>query len=136
VAKTQTSSSPTIKLTLRLPESIYDAYAERAAKLGKEPEDVIRERLTLCVTYNDTSPIYLTSAERNFISQIAGKLIRTPEDLIAWARAVSTLSVAGIGVELSEQLLGRLRSRTFKRPWDEYLRSTVTECLEQHVGLR
>ncbi len=136
MAKQATASVPTVKVTLRIPEATYDAYAERAAKLGREPETEINARLASCIDHTGSGAIYIDNDTRNQLTQVAGRLIQTPADLTNWAKRVASLQVGGVTIELTEQLATRLRSRTFGHTWDEYITRTVTEALEQSVGMR
>lgn len=119
-----------------LDEPTYDAYAERATKRGKSIEAEIVERLTLCQGHTAIQALYLADDDLNALSQIAGKTIRTPADLLSWARSISSMTVAGTKVDLSERLLKRLETRCFGKTMPEMLSQTVTECLEERVGLR
>jgi hypothetical protein len=137
MAKTTLSNIPTMKVNgIRLPEDVYDTYSERAIKKGRDVESEIASHLAVTRTYNSTTPVYLDDNSRNELSQIAGKLLRTPEEIVAWARQISSLTVADVKIELSERLLTRLSTRTFGRSMPEMIRQTVTESLEEKVGLR
>ncbi len=136
MAKSATASGPTVKISLRMPEKLYDQYAERATKFGRDAEDEILMRLSACVSHTGIGAIYIDNDARNALTQCAGKLMQTPDDLINWARRLSTLQVSGVSIELSEQLMSRLRSRTFGHTWEEHITRTVTEALEQSVGMR
>ena len=133
----KTLNVPTVKITaLRLDESTYDVFSERAIKRGRDVESEIASHLAATRTYNATMPVYLDDSARNALSQIAGKLLRTPDDIINWAKQISSLDVTGVKVELSERLLTRLSTRCFGKTLEEMIRQTVTESLEEKVGLR
>ena len=134
--KSQSTSVPTVKYSIRLPENISDHYAERAAKFGREVEDELVIRLRDTMSYNAASPIYLDDAARQELTQITGKLVRNAEDLLAWARQVTALKVEQVEVPLGMTLTSRLESRRFGAPWPEHVRNTVIRCLEAEVGLR
>ena len=136
MAKQLTASVPTTKLTLRIPEPLYDQYAERAAKFGREVEDELLLRLRDCREHNAISPIYLDDAARQELTQITGKLVRNSEDLLTWARQVTALKVEQVEIPLGQTLTTRLESRRFGAPWPEHVRNTVIRCLETEVGLR
>jgi len=129
-------TSTSMKVTLRLPEELYDVYAERAAKTGRQPETEMLDRLSICRTHNATSPIYLDDDARNALSQLAGKTMRTAEDVLLWARYIASLKVNGTEITLDERLLKRLSTRTFGKTLPDFLRQAVTEQLEDLVGLR
>jgi len=136
MAKTSTPNVPTVKVSLRVSENLFDHYAERAAKRGREPEAELIDRLIQCRDHNAISAIYLDDAARAELTQITGKLVRNATDLLAWARTVTALKVAQVEVPLGQTLTTRLASRSFGAPWEEHVRNTVIRCLEHEVGLR
>ena len=127
---------PTTKVSLRVPEAIYDQYAERAMLRGRDAEDEMVTRLTTCREHIASTPIYMNDAQRNELCQITGKLIRNADELLAWARGVAALKVENVEVPLGMTLTSRLESRRFGTPWPEHVRATVLRCLESEVGLR
>lgn len=129
-------ASTTVRLTLTVPEELYDTYAERANKFGRSCEDEMLLRLRDCATHTSVNPIYLDDTARNDLSQCAGRLLRSPGDVLAFARRMSSVTVQGIKIELSDQLAARLETRRFGRTLDELINRTVTESLETFVGLR
>lgn len=135
VWKPDTAKSST-RVTFPLDEELYDHLAERAAKRGHKVEHEIAERLALTRNYTALTPIYLDDDVRGQLSQIAGRTIRTPEELLSWARSVSSLTVQGTRIDLSEQLLKRLETRRFGLSLPELLSKLVPEQLEEYVGLR
>ena len=137
MAKTQTTANvPTVKLTLRVPEPLYDQYSEQAISKGQEVEEVLARRLASCRDHTSTGAIYLDDATRNELTKITGKLIRNASDLLAWARQTTSLTVDQVEVPLGQTLKTRLSTRTFGTAWPDYIRSTVTRLLEGEVGLR
>lgn len=130
------ANGPTVKFTLSIPEHLYDSYAERAAKHGRTAEDEIALRLKSCLLHVDTTPIYFNDAQRNELSQIAGRLLKTADDVIGWSRRLASLKVDNVSIPLSDNLLQRLHSRTFGTDWPVYINHKVNELLEQEVGLR
>lgn len=135
MAKTASPSSVTIK-NLRLPESLYDQLAERAAKQGRSVEDEIFVRLRDCREHTAQQPIYLNDAQRAELSTLVGKLIRTPEELLKSVHEMAGLKVAGIEISLGEQLIKRLETRRFGKTLSELLKGLIPAKLEEEVGLR
>lgn len=129
-------STTAISRELEIPVETFDFYAERAIKSGRNVEDELLRTLDRCRDHNDASPIYLNDSQRNELSQLAGRLIRTPEDVIAWAKTMCTIRVGGVDIALSTQLAKRLETRCFGSTMPELLRRIVTEQLEQVVGMR
>ena len=124
------------KVTLRLPESLHAQYEQRASQQGRTVEDELLYRLRACHSHTDAQPVYLTDAQRRELSTITGTLIASADDLMSWARAITSLKVEHVDVPLDEQLVKRLESRRFGKTWPELMRSMVREGLETAVGLR
>lgn len=128
--------APTVAIKLKLPEGLHDHYAERAAKYGRDVEDELLIRLRDTRDYTATSPIYLDDDARQELTQIAGHLIRTQDELLTWARKLTSLKVEQVEVTLGQTLTTRLATRCFGATWEEHIRRTVIRCLEAEVGLR
>jgi hypothetical protein len=126
----------TIKIPLRVPESLLAQYEARATLQKKDVADLLVERLRQCVMHIDSQPIYLSDSERNELSLIAGKRITNTSDLLTWARHIASLKIGEVNIPLGEQLVKRLETRRFGKTWDSLLRALVPEKLEQEVGLR
>ena len=131
-----TASSSTEKHTLRIPEQTVAAFEARAGRHNRSVDVEMVEHLNTTSGQSSLQPIYLSDTDRDQLSQISGRSIRTAADLLAWARHISSIDVAGTTVTLPEQLLTRLDSRRFGKTMPEYIRNTVVEQLEQTVGLR
>ncbi len=131
-----TAASTKVKLTLTLPEALYDKYAERATKVGHSAEAEITQRLVKCAEHTDPAPLYVTSEQRNRLNIISGALIDTAESLINWAHRLSRLKVAGVEITLDERLLSRIDSRRFGSTLKETITRMVIEGLEEKVGMR
>jgi hypothetical protein len=125
-----------LKTVLRIPESLFDVFAERAAKKNMNADQEILRHLGATATYNSSSPIYLDDDTRNELSTIAGRTLQAKEDVLAWAKAVAALQVGEVNITLPLTLAGRLSTRRFGKSWKEYLTQTILECLEERVGLR
>jgi len=136
MAKITTAAQIKQRLTLAMPAELFDVYSERAAKFHRSPEDEMLQRLTTCASHVSQQPIYIDDDSRRLLEAIAGRQLRTAKDLIAWANNLSTLSVAGTTVPLSEQLLRRLDGRRFGKPLPEFVQQAVIDQLEQFTGMR
>lgn len=136
MAKTATATTTYQKVVLKITEALYDKFSLRALNFGTSPEAQMTARLEACADHTASMGIYLNDGHRNTLSQLAGRAIQSPQDLINWAHSVSSIKVAGTEVELNNQLLIRLQSRAFGKPMPEHMRQIVTECLEQFCGMR
>jgi hypothetical protein len=134
MAKQQAPARVTTRVTL--PEPLYDHYAERAVKCGRTVEEELGLRLERAKYHVADSPIYFDDAQRRELSELSGKLLRSPEDVINWLKPLVSLSIGHVSVPLDDRLLKRLASRQFGHSWEEHIRHTVTEALESFVGMR
>jgi len=128
--------STQVKVQFRLPEDTYDVFAERAAKYATSAEVEILKTLARCRDHNAITPIYFTDDQRNELSMLVGLGLRSPEDIIRWARNATTFKVAGIEVALPSQVITRLQARCFGSTFDELMKRVVVQALEEYVGLR
>lgn len=132
----KSATSSIIKRELRIPEELFDVFAERAAKKNWNVDAEIVRHLNVTSSYSATSPIYLDDVTRNELSQIAGHSFQTREDLLEWAKKVSALQLGEVHITLPLPLVGRLSTRRFGKSWKDYLTQTIIECLEERTGLR
>src|SRR5438105_122873 len=105
---TKAKRPSTVRYTLEFPAELFDHYAERAIKFGRNVDDEIVRRLEACKDHNAISGIYLDDEARAELTQITGKLVRNSADLLTWARQVSSLRVAEVAVPLGQTLTTRL----------------------------
>jgi len=124
------------RMMLELPIDLYDLYAERGAKFGRSAEAEMIIQLTRCQDYNAANPIYINDQQRNELSQLAGRLIATPDDLLTWAHNISTMKVQGVEVTLDQRLLSRIEGRRFGQSLASTIKRETLEGLERSVGLR
>jgi hypothetical protein len=132
VAKSTTG----VRTTLSIPEPLFDTFSERAIKKGRTAEEEIVQHLDATQSHTGTTPLFLGDDERNELSQIAGRTLRTPRELIEWAKRLSSINVGGTSIALDERLLTRLDTRRFGKTMPDMITKTVTEALEERVGLR
>jgi hypothetical protein len=132
----KSASVPICTVKLHIAEPLHDHYSERAMKHGRDVEDEMVQSLRMCRDHVDTQPIYLNDQQRQELSAISGRLLKTPEDVLAWARQLTALHVGGVDISLGQQLITRLESRRFGKTWKEFMQALVPEKLEEHVGLR
>jgi hypothetical protein len=129
-------STTSVRVSLALPEGVYDQYAERAAKRGVDVMDELLTHLTRTRNWTDSTPIYLDNSARNALSKIADKTLHSQQDVLDWARQSSTLTINGVKVELSSPLRAKIDVQRYKTPFKEFLPSKVIELLEQWLNLR
>lgn len=129
-----------VTLRVSVPQPILDQYEEQAAQLGVPVEDILSVRLQNCVTLNDNRPIYFTDAQRRELDSLVGKNLRDADELIKWVRKALSVRVSDGQrthiFELKPNLVQRLKTRCFGKPFPTFLRDTITVELERFAGLR
>lgn len=78
----------------------------------------------------------LSSEQRQMLEQAFGINFHDSDHLVREMIALSSLNVGGIYVQLTPQLIERLKSRAFSMPFDKFVTMLVRRALEAHVGLR
>lgn len=131
-----TISNTSLRLTL--PDSLYAEYERQALESGKEIEEVILSRLT---EFRDQSSysgrsIKLSSSCRQTLEKVFGRSFKDGDDLTRYLESVYTLTVGGVDISLSSEVLRRLKERAIRRPFEDIVREVVVKQLEHHVGLR
>ena len=132
----KTATASILKLAVRIPESLSDIYAERAAKFGRSVEDEIAIRLRDCAGHTAAQPLYFSDDQRSALSVILGRTIKDTVEALHEIRQALTVKVAGTEVQLSPQLLKRLESRRFGSTLPELLQRVINQTLEEYVGMR
>ncbi len=133
--------SNTLEITyvrVKLDGDTYQAYEQQANRQGKPVEDLIAQRLNevkaqdsydgRTVIINPTDRTRLESAiQRNFVDGA---------EMVNYLINEHTVKVGGISVELSAELLRRLRARCGRNDWETFIGITLIDSLERYVGMR
>ena len=128
---------PVIRVTLALPEAVYDQYAERATKFGKTVEQELTERLLRLKDHTSITPICFNDDDRAKLTHIMGRSITKPGELLGRLGNLVTLTVGEIKVNIPERVQVRLKSRIFRgETLAGKVAKIVVEALEQECGLR
>lgn len=130
------ATAANVRVSLSVPEGVYDQYAERAAKRGVDVLDEILTHLTRTRNWTDSTPIYLDNSARQTLSKIADKTLHNQQDVLDWARQSSSLTINGVKVELSSPLRAKIDAQRYRTPFKEFLPAKVTELLEHWLNLR
>ncbi len=131
-----TETKTRVRVTLSLPEEIYDEYAERATKYGRKPEQEIELRLTRCRNHNDTTPLYFNDQQRGELQTLLGKTPESAEHALGMIKRLSTIRVDGVDIVLAERLRERLSTRLFRDTMENVVKREVIRGLEGFVGWR
>ena len=125
-----------VKFSLTLPETLYNHYASQGEASGRSPEDEIVERLRRCKEYTAAKPLYFNDDERAQLEQAIGHTARSAGHVVNGLRTLTTITVAGVDIELPSQLQQRIHSRTFRgETFQQVIEREVLRGLHQFCGL-
>lgn len=68
------------------------------------------------------------------LSSLLGANIQSPEQLVTRVAKLTTISVNGCEITLSEGLLNRMKSRALKQWGNDWIKSTVTRLIANEMG--
>lgn len=124
------------RVQLTMTSDLYDIYEAKGRVSKRSAEDEMLARLTTCRDHTSSTALYIDDSTRMALEAVAGRPLRSGGDILGWARTLATLTVAGVVVPLSEQLMKRLDSRRFGATMPEYVSRTTVDLLEKEVGMR
>jgi hypothetical protein len=133
-----TGISTTI-IRIELPEHIYQDYMKQADASGKDLEHVLVRRLIDCREYDlyGGKPLRLSPTERHEIERLFSRSFGTGSDLVLFLKRNFHLTVEGVKVPISGQLLSRMKDRCGqRREWKTFLAETIIKQLEHYAGMR
>ncbi len=133
-----TTSAPSVLLRLALPDAILSKYQNEATEFGVELEELIANRLSECVSYNSTKPLYFTDTQRRSVESLLGRNVNSPGEVLEIIRRFLTVKVNGISMTIRPEVLERLRTRHFdtSREFGVWLSDCINEWAEAACGMR
>lgn len=103
----------TVIVRLELPEHIYDIYAEEALKRGREPEQIMGERLNRCKGISG-SGIYFNDDQKKRLGNVVGHTVNDAEGALQRLETATIVDVSGFQFELDPRLIQRLKTRVYR----------------------
>ena len=125
-----------VQVRVVLPKEIADLYEIQAEDAGFTLEQVLQERLQACVYFDSEKPLYFTDAQRQELDSLLKRNIGSSEKALASIRSQLTAEISGIKVLLPPNVLQRLKTRCFGKPFEQFFRETVIRVLEEFVVMR
>jgi hypothetical protein len=120
-----------LSVKLDLPDNVLKKY-----ELRGPIDKVLSETLTDCVNFTSTKPIYITDTQRKRLERLFGKNFKDADELIHMMERYVTARIGDVDVQLPPQLLTRLKTRCFGKPFEQFLVERVIEGLELYAGMR
>ena len=112
-----------------------DDQPDTAAPVFVLPPDLAEKALQLLSSQR--SQFALDRASMIELESMLGRNFRNPQDLVGCIRALKSVAVGGIEVDLSPVIWSRLQSRGKNFPdFDKWLGDVIVRLLEQYVQLR
>ena len=129
-------NAASLRLKLDLPASVLNEYERQAEACGQTLEEYLADRLTRCVSYTSSKPIYITDSERQQIEILLRRNVNTAPELIKEIRVASSIRVDNVRVNLSQEVRRRLTTRHLDKTisYDEHVARIVKKLLQEFVG--
>ena len=119
-----------VKLRITLIPEVFNAYSAQAREPGQEIEEIMEQS-----TYSGRV-LAVDPESRQLLETACGRNFQTGADLANYIAKSFELAIGKMRVPLRPELLRRLRTRSIRREFGEYLRDTIVRQLEHVVGLR
>lgn len=126
-----------VKFQLSIPESLYDHYERQAKRNGRTAEEEMAERIKRCRAFTANKPLYMNDDERAEVERLTGHTIRNADSFIGRLRAMFTVHVDAIEIEVPSNLRARMLSRVFRgQTYKGNLQRIVVDAIERYCGMR
>jgi len=126
------------RLSLTIPEDLYELYAQEAEDQGKTIDEVVISRLYTCRGHDSSRPLYFNDQERSELESLTGGRILpdAKTTLLRLANQVSLL-LDNTKVKFSPALLNRLKSRCGRnQSFSQFVRDEAIKGLERYAMMR
>lgn len=120
-----------LSIKLDLPDDILKVYESRGPL-----EKVLSDQLSKCVNHTSSRSLYLTDTNRKRLERLFGKNFKDSDDLIHMMERYVTARIGNVEVQLPPQLLTRLKTRCFGKPFEQFLAERAIYGLEEYAGMR
>lgn len=120
-----------LSIKLDIPEEVLKKYELRGSL-----EKVLSQTLTDCVDFTAQKPIYVNDTQRKRLDRLFGRNFKSADELIQLMERYVTARIGEVNVQLSPQLLVRLKTRCFGKPFEQFLAERAVEGLEQYAAMR
>ncbi len=126
------------RLSLIIPEDLYDLYEQEAEEKEKTLNEVIIERLYACRHHHSSRGLYFDDSERSELESLTGgRILNTPQDAIKRIRNMESIRLGNVQVVVPPAVLTRLKSRCSRNmDFPEFVKTQAIHGLEQFVMLR
>ena len=124
-------------LRLSLPDSLITTYEKEAERSGKPLDEFVAQHLRKTkALLAQNKPLILTDSDRQRIEAALAKGFNDGSQLADACSKLTSINVNGLDVNVSEQVIERLRTRCYGMTFDEFVQATVQRLLEVEVGVR
>lgn len=125
-----------VRFYLILPQELFQMYESQARQVGFSIEDYIAYRLVKCRLHTADKGIYLDDEDRQELSRGLGVNLQDSSQLRKAVSKCLQLKVSGTPIDLSPDLLERLKTRCFEPDFGSFVARLAVEGLESFAGLR
>lgn len=118
-----------------LPEHLYDAYADIAARSNREIEEILLQQLTRCRDIIG-SGIYFNESQKKRLSNVIGHTVADAEGALQRLETSTVVDVSGFHFELDPRLIQRLKTRVFRsETYSDVMHREIVRALMTFAGM-
>jgi hypothetical protein len=120
-----------LSIKLEVPDEVLKKYELRGSL-----EKVMSQTLTDCVDFTAQKPIYVNDTQRKRLDRLFGRNFKNADELIHLMERYVTARIGDVDVQLPPQLLVRLKTRCFGKPFEQFLAERALQGLEEFAAMR
>jgi hypothetical protein len=120
-----------LSIKLEIPDEALKIYEARGPL-----DKTLAKTLATCVNYTAEKPIYFNDTQRKRLDRLFGRNFKSAEEVIQIMERYITARIGEVDVQLSPQILTRLKTRCFGKPFEQFLAERVVQGLEEFVAMR
>lgn len=120
-----------LSIKLNIPDEVLKQYESRGTL-----EKVLSKTLTDCVSYSAEKPIYINDTQRKRLDRLFGRNFNDADEIIQVMERYVTARIGDVEVQLPPQLLTRLKTRCFGKPFEQFLAEHTIQGLEEFAAMR
>jgi hypothetical protein len=129
----------TFSYRIRLPLDIASEYSWQYEDSEFTDEDeLLEDRLVKCVHHTAERPLYFNDTERAELESLLGVNLFSARELIDRLSRTNSLTVGGVAVPLTQQVIDRLRMRceAYNVSYAKFVTDAAVAGIEREIGLR
>jgi len=126
------------RLSLTIPEDLFELYEEEASENNETIEEAIIRRLWVCRGHDSARSLYFNDEERSKLESLTGgRILSDANTAIKRLENLASVRLDGTKVAFEPALLARLKSRCGRnQSFPDFVKDKAIEGLERYAMMR